>query len=138
MPANLDGNEDCIFVSPGFVKLPCSLEPLGAEEELNLILDMVREMNEKFVLDLDDNIELLDKMMVEETDGSECTVQQRFIVVGNSHASQLVCMLEDLEHNAKLIDAKGWADNPEIANSTALLIKEEAELDGENLVIIYS
>jgi hypothetical protein len=137
MPANLDGNEDCIFVSPGFVNLPSSLEPLGAEEELNLILDMVRELNEKFVLDLDDDVELQDKLLVEDSEESEQPTLYRFVVVGNSHASRLVCALEDLGHDAKLIETKGWADDPEIVNSIAMMIAEEAELDGENLVVIY-
>jgi hypothetical protein len=135
MPISLNTNEEGSFLSPGYKKLPRSVEPLAAEDELGLLLDLIHEVNEKFFVDLDDDVELQDKLLAEvETEVSEA---RRFVVIGNSHASRLVCAMEDLGLEAKLISAAGWADDPELNNSIAMMIKEEVELGGENVVLIY-
>jgi hypothetical protein len=137
MPINIDGQEEGSFLSPGYNKFPVSLEPLEAEDEVNILLDLIRELNSNFVMDLDEDIEMVDKNTQEV--GVESAEQQHkcFLVVGNSHASRLVCALEDLGHEAKLISTSGWADNSDVSNSIAQLIKEEVELNGSDLVVIY-
>jgi hypothetical protein len=124
-----------MFLSPGYVKLPSCLDPLGPEEEVNLLLDLIRELNEKFMLELDEDVELADKLLVDQEEA--VVVPKRYLVVGNSHANRVACALEDLGLDAKLISAAGWAGDPELNNSIAQLVKEEVELAEGELVIIY-
>jgi hypothetical protein len=135
MPINTSGQEEGVYLSPGYVKLPVSLEPLKPEEEVNLLLDLIRELNEKFILDLDEDVELMDKDECETA--SEDAPPKKYLVVGNSHASRLALALEDLGFEAKLISATGWATDPELNNSIVQQIKEEVELCDGELVVVF-
>jgi hypothetical protein len=135
MPVDLTTNEEGMFLSPGYKLLPSSLEPLAAEDELALLLDLVKELNEKFVLDLDDDIELMDKLLCDPQEEEE--ILRRFVVVGNSHASRLVCAMEDAGLDARLISASGWAEDPDICDNIVQMIKEEVELHGKDVILVY-
>jgi hypothetical protein len=131
------GNEEGVFLSPGYVKLPVSLEPLRLEEEVNLLLDLIRELNEKFILDLDEDVELMDKEGCDTEGAGEDAPLKKYLVVGNSHASRLALALEDLGFEAKLILAVGWASDAELNNSIVQQIKEEVELCDGKLVVVF-
>jgi hypothetical protein len=135
MPTSVSGHEEGMFLSPGFTKLPGCLDPLGPEEEVNLLLDLIRELNEKFMLDLDEDVKLVDKLLADQDE--PVTKPKRYLVVGNSHASRIACALEDLGYDAKLISAVGWASDPDLINSVVQLIREEVELCEDELVILY-
>jgi hypothetical protein len=135
MPTSVSGHEEGMFLSPGFTKLPRCLDPLGPEEEVNLLLDLIRELNEKFMLDLDEDVELVDKLLADQDE--PVAKPKRYLVVGNSHASRIACALEDLGYDAKLISAVGWASDPDLNNSVVQLIREEVELCEDELVILY-
>jgi hypothetical protein len=137
MPININGLEEVSFLSPGYSKLTVSLEPLEAADEVNILLDLIRELNSNFIMDLYEDIEMIDKNIQEEDVVTSEQQHKSFLVVGNSHASCLICALEDLGHEAKLISTAGWADNHDTNNSIAQLIKEEVELSESELVIIY-
>jgi hypothetical protein len=49
------------FRSPGYSNLPYSLEPMGPEDEANVMLSMIRWLNEKFLLDLGEDVELQER-----------------------------------------------------------------------------
>jgi hypothetical protein len=136
MPTHICGQEEGMFLSPSYNKLPRDLDPLGPDEEVNLLLDLIRELNEKFMLDLDEDVELVDKLLADQDE--PVTTPKRYLVVGNSHASRIACALEDLGFEVKLISAAGWASNPDLNNSIVQLIKEEVELCDGELVILYS
>jgi hypothetical protein len=85
---------------------------------------------------LDEEVELVDKNS-QESEAEVVEQHKCYLVVGNSHASRLVCALEDLGHEAKLISTAGWAANSDTNNSIVQLIKEEVELSESELLIIY-
>jgi hypothetical protein len=134
LPVNLTTGEMGYFKSPGFKDMPRQLVPLTPEDEVNSILTMIRELNEKFVLDLDDDIVMLERGAISEDEAEEKA--KSFLLIGCSHANRLSLALEDLGHEVKVINAAGWASNPDVADAVARMIKEEIELD-ENVFLVF-
>jgi hypothetical protein len=134
-PVHLTSGEMGYFRSPGYSNLPYSLEPMGPEDEANLLLSLIGELNEKFVLDLSDDVELQER----NAQAPEVTAEElpkSFVLIGCSHASRLSLALEDLGHEVKVINAAGWAANPDVADTIGRLIREERELN-ENIYLVY-
>jgi hypothetical protein len=88
MPSGLNSNAETTYISPGFKNMPCSLESLSGEEEADIVLTLIRELNQKFVVDLDNKIEVQDRALLEDEDEKEdAHTPKRFLVIGNSHGS---------------------------------------------------
>jgi hypothetical protein len=137
LPLNTNSNSEATFVSPGYVKMPSSLEPLSCEQEVDLILLLIRELNEKFVLDLDEDIEVQDRNLIVCDEPEPAQEERKFLIVGNSHGSRLTNALEDMGYEAKCILATDWASDPAVNSRLVNQIKSEVEQDDGNLVIVY-
>jgi hypothetical protein len=120
MPKDMTGTEDAIFVSPGYTNMPSTIEALTNEAEIEIILFLIREVNDKFVLDLDKDVEMSDRENVEAGEVSN-TAPKKFILVGCSHASRLSLGLEDLGVDAKLISTNGWSSDDDIIDNVSAI-----------------
>jgi hypothetical protein len=60
-----------------------------------------------------------------------------FVIIGCSHGSRLALALEDMGHEAKFINAAGWATNPDVVDTNSRLVREERELNEDVFFIFF-
>jgi hypothetical protein len=105
LPVNLTTRDKSACRSPGFNNVPVSILPLEPVKEADLLLQLVKELNENFFLELSDDIEVSDKTWLDVE--ADCDVTKKFILVGNSHVSRLALALEDAGHEVSTISLSG-------------------------------
>jgi hypothetical protein len=116
--------------------LPLAIDVLSPEQEAELLLALIHELNDKFNLDLSDDIEVADKDWAKE-EAAESKNIKKFIVVGSSHAARLAVALEDVGHYVETITQPGLTLTPETVKNLVHMIEDKVRCADPDTCIVY-
>ena len=133
MPTRPDSYEKSLFEwDLKSIKCVTSIQSMDEMDELLVICSLIRELNEQFSLDLDEDIETWRQKELEDSEqssvmgpsGAEGT---RYILVGASHATRLGNALADAGECVVSLASPGWKLSEDTVEATAARIRAEAE-----------
>jgi hypothetical protein len=107
LPTGLNTREKSACKSMGYTGLPTEVSPLEAEKEAEVLLQLIKELNVNFCLELSDDIEVADKCWVTDTT-NEGDKAKKFILVGCSHVARLALAMEDAGHEVSTVLLPGY------------------------------
>jgi hypothetical protein len=97
LPSGINTWEKSSFRSLGYINMPSNVCPLEAEKEAEVLLQLIKELNMNFCLELSDDIEVADKCWVSDP-VNEGDKVKKFILVVCKHMARLALAMEDAGH----------------------------------------
>ena len=137
MPGDLSGKSS-IIVDAGNVSFATRLEPVSEEAEKGIVLQLLRELNEVFALDLDLDADTWRGRDSEQSMISEPVIKKRRIfVVGASHAKKLADELTELGEHVVCLATPTWRISDNSETTSAELKKQVNTPWPGDTVVVY-
>jgi hypothetical protein len=126
-----------IFKSPGYKKLPQSIQPCTMELERALVSALIEDVNNKFMANL-----ALDFCMARSLSCANAnegdSVDTKLIIIGASHAGRLANALREAGMEVADLSELGWKITADSVAAMSALLKEVLEEDWDSeIVIVY-
>jgi hypothetical protein len=137
LPVSLTSRERAPYRSNGYKNMPMSIEPLAAEKEAELLLELISELNKKFFLDLSDDIQVADKSWADYLGQSSENSVKKFILVGCSHVARLALALEEEGHEVSVVTLEGGQLTEEAAENAAIQLEELVQEADPLTTVVY-
>jgi hypothetical protein len=134
LPVSLTSYEKVTYISNGWDDLPCTVAPISASQEKDILDSLMGDLNENFCFELCTNVTV-------SRDGSlpkQTSRMRKIVLIGASLASRLADALDELGEDTVLIKMPSWMPNAQTI-STAMVELEKLTLDNpDDLIIFYN
>jgi hypothetical protein len=109
LPTLVSANEKALFESPWYLSVPLKIDPVLPSDEHDIIEQLISELNSKYNTNLA-GMCTVDRELEEVIDSStdDALSNKRFVLVGASHMTRLVCAFEDLGATVFDLSILGW------------------------------
>jgi hypothetical protein len=119
------------------MNMPMFIEPLAAEKEAELLLELISDLNNNFFLDLSDDIQVADKSWADYPGQTSETTVKKFILVGCSHVARLALALEEDGHEVSVVTLEGGQLTEEAAENAAIQLEELVQDADPLTTVVY-
>jgi hypothetical protein len=134
LPVSLTSFEKVTYLSNGWDDLPCTVAPISASQEKDILDFLMGDLNDDFCFDLCTNV----TVSREGSQPRQSSRMRKIVIIGASFASRLADALEELGEATTLIKMPSWMPNT-LTISTAMEELEKLTLDNpDDLIIFYN